>query len=68
MQDPRNPDIVISELNEINQLLQSHETMLKKHPKDALMAISNQQFEFKKKILLKELHLSLSLYFTQQLL
>jgi hypothetical protein len=65
MQDPRNPDTVIGELNEINQLLQNHETMLSKYPKDTLMAVSKQQFESRKKQLLKELHLSLSLYFTQ---
>lgn len=66
MTDPRHPDIVAKELNDVNQLLQQHAEMLEKHPNDSLLRLSYEQFEYRKRQLLKELHLSLSLYFIGQ--
>lgn len=63
---PRDTDAIISELNEVNQLLTNHHRMTGNHPTDPLLALSTQQFEHRKKQLLKELHLSLSVYFTEQ--
>jgi hypothetical protein len=66
MTEPRHPDIVAKELNDVNQLLQQHSEMLEKHSNDSLIWLSYDQFEYRKRQLLKELHLSLSLYFIGQ--
>jgi hypothetical protein len=66
MQTPRNPDTLVAELQVVNQLLMNHRAMQSKHPEDQLLSLSNQQFEHRRKLLLKELHLSLSVYFTEQ--
>ena len=66
MTEPRHTDVAAKELNDINQLLQQHAKMLEKHPTDSLLRLSYEQFEYRKRQLLKELHLSLSLYFIGQ--
>ena len=63
---PRDSDLIIKELSEVNFLLTEHHAMAEKHPSDPLLALSLRQFEHRKKQLLKELHLSLSLYFTER--
>ncbi|AXE20091.1 hypothetical protein DR864_21230 [Runella rosea] len=66
MTEPRHPDVVAKELNDVNQLLQQHAEMVEKHPTDSLLRLSYEQFEYRKRQLLKELHLSLSIYFIGQ--
>ncbi len=66
MQTPRNPDVIVAELQKVNQLLDNHRQMQVKYPDDALLNLSGQQFDYRRKLLLKELHLSLSVYFTEQ--
>lgn len=67
MQDPRHPDILVAELDELNRLLANHRQMQIQHPTDALLELSLKQFELRRTQLLKELHLSLSLFFTEQI-
>ncbi|GAB2599372.1 hypothetical protein [Spirosoma areae] len=66
MQDPRHPDTLVAELGELNRLLANHRQMQVKHPSDSLLALSLKQYEHRRTQLLKELHLSLSLFFTEQ--
>ncbi len=66
MTEPRHPDVVAKELNDVNQLLQQHAEMVEKYPTDSLLRLSYEQFEYRKRQLLKELHLSLSIYFIGQ--
>ncbi|MBN8823990.1 MULTISPECIES: hypothetical protein [unclassified Spirosoma] len=66
MQDPRHPDTLVAELSELNRLLANHRQMLAKHPSDSLLALSLKQYELRRTQLLKELHLSLSVFFTEQ--
>lgn len=65
MKPPRDSDLIINEITEVNALLSNHYAMVEKHPSDSLLSLSLRQFEHRKKQLLKELHLSLSLYFTE---
>lgn len=67
MQEPRQPDTLVAELSELNSLLDKHRQMATKHPSDALLALSLKQYEHRRTQLLKELHLSLSLYFTEHM-
>lgn len=67
MQEPRQPDTLVAELSELNSLLDKHRQMQEKHPSDALLALSLKQYESRRTQLLKELHLSLSLFFTEHM-
>ena len=66
MQAPRHPDTLVAELGELNRLLANHRQMQTKHTSDALLDLSLKQYEHRRTQLLKELHLSLSLFFTNQ--
>lgn len=66
MQEPRHPDTLVAELDELNRLLANHRQMQVKYPTDTLLTLSLKQYEYRRTQLLKELHLSLSLFFTEQ--
>lgn len=65
MKEPRNPDVIIQEINELNHLIEHTQAMLRQFPNDRLLEVALQQDQYRKKNLAKELHLSLSLYLYQ---
>ncbi len=65
MKEPRNPDVIIQEINELNHLIEHTQATLRQFPEDKLLQIALQQDLHRKKNLAKELHLSLSLYLYQ---
>lgn len=65
MIEPRNPDIIIREINDLNQLIEHTQVTLQQFPDDKLLQIALQQDLHRKKNLAKELHLSLSIYLYQ---
>ena len=71
MKEPRHPDThpdtLVAELSELNRLLANHRQMQAKYPTDALLTLSLKQYEHRRTQLLKELHLSLSVFFTEQM-
>ena len=62
MKEPRNPDIIIQEINELNHLIEHTQSTLRQFPDDKLLQVALQQDQHRKKNLAKELHLSLYLY------
>ena len=62
MKEPRNPDVIIQEINELNHLIEHTQATLRQFPDDKLLQVALQQDLHRKKNLAKELHLSLSLY------
>ena len=58
----RDPDTIIREINDLNQVILQSEQLLKKFPDDKLMQLASMQDQHRKKKLAKKLHLSLSLY------
>jgi len=65
MIEPRDPDTIIREINDLNQVILQSEQLLKKFADDELMQLALKQDQHRKKRLAKELHLSLSLYLYQ---
>jgi len=65
MIEPRDPDTIIREINDLNQVILQSEQLLKKFADDELMQLASMQDQHRKKKLAKELHLSLSLYLYQ---
>jgi hypothetical protein len=65
MKEPRNPDVIIQEINELNHLIEHTQATLRQFPDDKLLQVALQQDLHRKKNLAKELHLSLSLYLYQ---
>jgi hypothetical protein len=65
MKEPRNPDVIIEEINELNRLIEHTQVALRQFPDDKLLEVALQQDLHRKKNLAKELHLSLSLYLYQ---
>ena len=65
MKEPRNPDVIIQEINELNHLIEHTQATLRQFPEDKLLEVALQQDLHRKKNLAKELHLSLSLYLYQ---
>ncbi|GAB3944501.1 hypothetical protein GCM10028805_12110 [Spirosoma harenae] len=65
MQNPHHPDTLVAELDELNRLLANHRQLQAKYSSDSLLTVSLKQYEHRKTQLLKELHLSLSLYFIE---
>lgn len=65
MIEPRDPDTIIREINDLNQVISQSEQLLKKFADDELMQLALKQDQQRKKRLAKELHLSLSLYLYQ---
>lgn len=65
MIEPRNPDIIIREINDLNHIIEHTQVTLRQFPDDKLLQIALQQDLYRKKNLAKELHLSLSIYLYQ---
>lgn len=65
MIEPRDPDTIIREINDLNQVISQSEQLLKKFPDDELLQLALKQDQQLKKKLAKELHLSLSIYLYQ---
>ena len=62
MKEPRQSQTIIEELHDLNQLIADSKRLLQTHPSDKLLLLAVKQDEQRQKMLLKELHLSLSLY------
>lgn len=62
MNEPRESAHIIDELHDLNQLINSTKQLIVKYPGDKLMALTLRADEYRREMLLKELHLSLSLY------
>jgi hypothetical protein len=62
MKEPRASELIIEELHDLNNLIADSKQLLLKHPDDKLLELAVRQDELRRKLLLKELHLSLSLY------
>lgn len=65
MKEPRNPDIIIREINDLNRIIEHTQKTLLAFPDDKLLQTALQQDGYRKKNLAKELHLSLSIYLYQ---
>ena len=65
MKEPRQTDVIVRELNDLNRIIEHTKETLIKYPEDKLLQIALQQDEFRKKNLAKELHLSLSIFLYQ---
>lgn len=65
MIEPRNPDIIIREINDLNQIISQSEQLSQQFPADGLLQLALKQDQHRKKQLAKELHLSLSIYLYQ---
>ncbi len=65
MTEPRDPDTIIREINDLNQVIAHTQKTLQQFPDDQLLQIALQQDQHRKKTLAKELHLSLTLYLYQ---
>jgi len=65
MKEPRNPDVIIREINDLNRIIEHTQETLIAFPNDKLLQTALQQDQFRKKNLAKELHLSLSIYLYQ---
>jgi len=65
MKEPRNPDVIIQEINDLNHLIEHTQVTLRQFPNDKLLQLALQQDQHRKKNLAKELHLSLSIYLYQ---
>lgn len=62
MIEPRHPDIIIREINELNRVIEHSQEKIRSFPNDKLLPIALEQDQYRKKQLAKELHLSLSIY------
>jgi hypothetical protein len=62
MKEPREPERIIQELHDLNKLIVDSKAISTKYPNDKLLALAIRQDEHRQRILLKELHLALSLY------
>lgn len=62
MNEPRESAQIIDELHDLNQLINSTKQLIVKYPGDKLMALTLRADEYRRELLLKELHQSLSLY------
>lgn len=65
MIEPRDSDSIISELNELNQVIENTQKLSLQFPEDKMLKVALQQDQHRKKNLAKELHLSLSIYLYQ---
>ena len=59
---PRKPELIIREIGELMKIIDHTKEMLVQFPTDNLLKLASEQDENRKKQLLKELHLSLTLY------
>ncbi len=66
MENPRNTNIIIEELHDLNIVIEQAKKLVEKYPNDFAIQMMLQQDEQRRKKLLKELHLSLSFYFYEQ--
>lgn len=64
--DIRDVETIIEELHDLHDLIGHTRRTLDKFPHDSLLGLALKQDEFRKKQLLRELHLSLSLYLQAQ--
>ncbi len=62
MNEPRESTMVINELHDLNQLIASTKHLLAQYPTDKLTTLALRADEQRREVLLRELHLSLSLY------
>ncbi len=62
MKEPREAETIIEELHDLNELITQSKKLLVNYPTDKLMALAVSQDEYRRRQLLKELHLSLSVY------
>ncbi len=62
MKTPRNTDQLISEIYSLTRSIDESRKMSNRYPNDWLMELTTQHDQERKQQLLKELHLSLSLY------
>ncbi len=60
--EPRESARIIDELHDLNQLINSTKQLIVKYPGDKLMVLTLRADEYRRELLLKELHQSLSLY------
>lgn len=65
MIEPRDPDTIIREISDLNEVIAQSELLLQQFPTDKLQQLAIQQDQHRKKKLAKELHLSLSIYLYQ---
>ncbi|MCU0392896.1 MAG: hypothetical protein MUE81_17440 [Thermoflexibacter sp.] len=59
---PRKPELIIREINELMKVIEHTQSMMSQFPTDRLLQLASEQDQFRKKQLMKELHLSLMLY------
>lgn len=59
---PRQPDLIIREISELTKVIDHTGEMTRQFPTDNMLKLASQQDEYRKKQLLKELHLSLTIY------
>lgn len=66
MENPRNTNIIIEELHDLNMVIEQAKKLAEKYPDDFAIQVILQQDQQRRKQLMKELHLSLSFYFYEQ--
>ena len=49
MKEPRNPDVIIKEINELNHLIENTQATLRQVPEDKLVQVALQQDLHRKK-------------------
>ena len=49
MKEPRNPDVIIKEINELNHLIENTQATLRQFPEDKLLQVALQQDLHRKK-------------------
>ncbi|MFN8355203.1 MAG: hypothetical protein U0Y10_12185 [Spirosomataceae bacterium] len=63
MKEPRTPETIIKEIDDLIELIEHTQKTLINSPNDTLLALALKQDVFRKEKLLKELHQSLTVYF-----